>query len=159
MSRILLKYCLGYDVDILHDVVAARAWINYFWSHGLSVWNLCFSEGWVAGCQVQLVEGVVAESLLRHTWSICLLGCLLCELWLVSRSRVKSIVEWRGVWVRCVLPFLRIQCLWPCSCHLMSLCRSWCWSCWCWEVEKFHQKASNVKCFCCPSVDGIIAQP
>ena len=89
------------------------------------------SEGWGAGCQVQLVEGVVAESLLRHAWSICLLGCRLCEFWSVSRSRVRSIVEWRDVWVQFALPFLRIQFLWPCSCHLMSLCGSWRWSCWC----------------------------
>ena len=94
----------------------------------------CFSECWDAGCQFQLVVGVVAESLLRHTWSICLLGCRLCGFWWVSRSHVRSAVIWTGAWVRCVLPFLRIQSLLPYSCHLMNLCGSWCWSCWCWEA-------------------------
>ena len=99
MSKIVLKYSMGYHADILRDVVAARRLINYCWSHGSNSTSkmyvlrtlyaagclllhaaggtpaCCFSEGWVAGCQIQLFfVGVVAKSLLRHTWSICLLG-------------------------------------------------------------------------------------
>ena len=152
---------MGYSVDILHDVVTAndRSTIVDPMAESVKLVCLvralrcllmlllacykllvklcvcCFSECWEAGCWVQLVAGVVGESLSRHIWSICLLGCRLCGFWWVSRSHVRSVVVWTNVWVRCVLLFLKIQFLLPYFYHLMNLYGSWCWSCWYWEAR------------------------
>ena len=147
---------MGYHVDILQDVTA-KGWSTVvdpmakdcetcmFWcthaavSAGVAArllqaagetvflwlqWRLrCWMPSpacWRCRCRVSV-----------ETYLVNMLGCRLCEFWSVSLSRVRSIVEWKDVWVQCVLLFLRFQFLCPCSCHLMSLCGSWCWSCGC----------------------------
>ena len=154
MMKIVKTNCMRCHVGILNDVVTAKGWstivdpmvcetkrlVYVECAHAAACvlqaavkpLLLLLSGSWVAELGVQLVVGVVVESLWRHTWWICLLGCRLCEFWWFSRCRVRSAVVWTDVWCQCVLPFLMIRFLSPYSFRLKNLCGSWCSPCWPW---------------------------
>ena len=134
-------------VCTLRTCCTMHAYTQYI-SALLRWWDCCcysFSGSCVAGMPVQLVEGVGVRPLLRHTLWICLPGCRWCVFWSTSRSHSAQVVDWTGVWGRCVWPSLRILYVLPCSFRSRNRCVPWCWPCW-WSnsIRRFLMCSASV---------------